>query len=144
VCDRCNPGYFQSQSGKKDCPSCPAGFLCENRGTATPVSCQISEYCPTGSSRSTICPLGFFCEDAATKKPCASSTDFYPAGSITQTPCPANSVCAFDVVCSQDGPGATVWLNEPGLNSCPFSPLLRSSPPTQSSPPLLPSPPTFL
>jgi hypothetical protein len=53
-------------------------------------------------------------------------------------------VCAFDVVCSQDGPGATVWLNEPGLNSCPFSPLLRSSLPTQSSPPLLPSFPTPL
>ena len=144
VCDRCNPGYFQSQSGEKDCPSCPAGFLCEERGTVTPVPCQISEYCPTGSSKSTICPLGFFCEDAAAKMPCASSTDFCPAGSITKTPCPGNSVCAFDVVCSEDEPGATVWLKEPGLNSCPFSSLLRSSPPTQSSPPLLPSPPTFL
>ena len=44
--------------------------------------------------------------------PCASGIDFCPTGSITQTPCPADSVCAFDVVCSEDGFGATVWLNE--------------------------------
>ena len=118
MCDRCNPGYFQSQRGETDCSSCPAGFLCEDRGTVVPVPCQISEYCPKGSSKSTTCPSGFFCEDAATKMPCTSSTDFCPAGSTTRTPCPDNSVCAFDVVCSDGGPSATVWLNTPGHTSC--------------------------
>jgi hypothetical protein len=127
VCDRCNPGFFQDQTGETDCPSCPAGFFCEDRATVAPVPCRLSEYCPEGSSTNATCPLGFFCENADVKMPCAAGIDFCPTGSVAQTPCPANSVCAFDVDCSEDGLGATVWLNEAdGSSSFPF---LCSPPP---------------
>ena len=144
MCNRCNPGYFQSQRGKTNCPSCPAGYVCEDRGTIAPVSCQVSEYCPEGSTTSTSCPLGFFCEDAGTKIPCASSTDFCPTGSITRTPCPGNSACTFDVVCSEGGLGATVWLNEPNGHKSLILSLLPHSSPQHRQHPLPPSPRTPL
>ena len=49
---RCDPGYYQDETGQSDCKLCMEGYYCDN--TVEPVVMYNNSYCPEGY----YCPNG--------------------------------------------------------------------------------------
>eukprot|EP00817_Percolomonadidae_sp_ATCC50343_P003418 CAMPEP_0117418838 /NCGR_PEP_ID=MMETSP0758-20121206/542_1 /TAXON_ID=63605 /ORGANISM="Percolomonas cosmopolitus, Strain AE-1 (ATCC 50343)" /LENGTH=4727 /DNA_ID=CAMNT_0005199587 /DNA_START=68 /DNA_END=14251 /DNA_ORIENTATION=+ len=60
VCSDCTGGTYATNTGSKECTTCPGGSRCAT-GATTPVACGAGEYATAGASSCTTCPEGYGC-----------------------------------------------------------------------------------
>ncbi|OEH77175.1 cast domain-containing protein [Cyclospora cayetanensis] len=90
----CPPGTYNPNDGGasiEDCLECPGGKDCSSSGTAEPLPCPASYYCPSGSSKVFACPVGTFSNEVGlvSKDQC--------------TPCPAGKFCSIASLATPSG-----------------------------------------
>jgi len=108
---------MKGSKSENDCQPCPAGYLCQTNGLATPSNCPLGSFCPANSATPLPCPVGtygnstnlqysFDCQLCPNGKfnsvpnqvsvsacfDCSTGT-YCPIGSATPTTCPSNYYC---------------------------------------------------
>ena len=95
VCNKCEPGTYQSLPDQSTCSVCPAGYICRDNGTVTPEICPVGTFCPNQTAIPSNCSAGTFQNStgATSSNDCMACIpgNYCPVGSVNPINCAAGT-----------------------------------------------------